>query len=202
MEFKDLDESTWLINTLKSVNGVIVDNIVKLVIQAIRQGGRIYTAGNGGSGNIAEHFVSDLVKGAGGPLDKKVIAYALNGNQVLVSAIANDMGNDQIFAKQLIMEHIDCNDLLICFSVSGMSPNIIEAIREAKRVSMPVVVINSPQETIEYPHDNITILQIITPQIEGMSKEMRFGLAEGVFSCIAHVIPIRVRELVRTIEGS
>ena len=203
MEFKALDELRLLVRTLQTVNGNVVDSVAGQMLATVRKGGRIYTAGNGGSGNIAEHFVSDLIKGAGGPLNKKVLAYALNGNQVLVSAIANDMGNDQVFAKQLIMEHVDSDDLLICFSVSGTSPNIIEAIKLAKSVAMPVVLITSPEQVMQYPNtDKVTILHVETPQLESVSKEMRYGLAEGVFSCLAHVIPVRVRELVRTLEGS
>ena len=85
---------------------------------------RVFLCGNGGSAANAIHVANDLV-GCG------VSATPLCADIATLTAIANDFGYEQVFAKQ-IQTHGRADDVLISFSGSGKSPNIIEAIRRAK----------------------------------------------------------------------
>ena len=84
----------------------------------------IWICGNGGSASTAEHFATDLVK-------KGYPAFALSSNTALITMIANDYGYKYIFSKQL-RYYGNSDDLIITISCSGTSPNIKEAIKEAR----------------------------------------------------------------------
>ena len=96
---------------------------LKRIAQVIKKANHIYTFGNGGSGATASHLVNDLVK-----LGYR--AHCLNDNVPLLTAIANDMGYKFVFSYQLSV-FLDEGDIVIAFSGSGNSPNIIEAINIA-----------------------------------------------------------------------
>lgn len=83
--------------------------------------GTVYVCGNGGSSAVAEHFTNDLFTCG-------VRAACPSSNTSIVTMIANDFGYEYIFSKQLELFY-GPNDLLILFSVSGTSKNILEALK-------------------------------------------------------------------------
>jgi len=93
---------------------------MKDIIKSIRNARFVYVCGNGGSATTAEHFTNDL-------FSKGIKAICLNSNTSIMTMIANDFGYQYVFSKQLDLFATD-EDLLIAFSVSGESPNILEAI--------------------------------------------------------------------------
>jgi len=88
--------------------------------------------GNGGSASTASHFVCDLAKNTrrDGLPHYRVIG--LTDNMAIFSAYANDEGYENVFAQQLA-NLILPGDIVIGISASGNSPNVINAIHEAKR---------------------------------------------------------------------
>lgn len=86
----------------------------------------VFIAGNGGSAAVASHFANDLHIGAAASGHPKFRAISLFDNQAIASCIANDFGYAQVFRKQL-EAHLQPKDVLIALSVSGNSPNILEA---------------------------------------------------------------------------
>ncbi len=105
-------------------------------------GGRVYLIGNGGSAAIASHFANDLNKTVFGQKGEKKLrrfqAIALSDNIPLLTAWANDLGYDYVFAEQL-KNFAQSNDLLFAISSSGNSSNIIKAVDVAKSLGMTVV---------------------------------------------------------------
>lgn len=93
---------------------------MKDVVKAIKQARFVFVCGNGGSAATAEHFTNDL-------FSKGIKAICLNSNTSIMTMIANDFGYEHVFSKQLDV-YTNLDDLLIVFSVSGESPNILEAI--------------------------------------------------------------------------
>lgn len=93
----------------------IVDRIKKVK----REGRWVFTCGNGGSSATAEHFSNDLFK-------KGVRSMCLNSNSSIMTMISNDYGFQYVFSKQLETFYTP-GDLLVVFSVSGISPNIVYA---------------------------------------------------------------------------
>ena len=94
----------------------------------------IFTIGNGGSASTAEHFSADL-----GQMEKRtgysIRSFCLNTQIALSSAFANDYDYTSVLAKQL-SSFANSNYILVAFSASGSSKNILEAIKfslEAKK---------------------------------------------------------------------
>ena len=103
-------------------------NSLNAVVQAITEvpsGRTIYVAGNGGSCANAAHLVLHL-------REVGFRAEDLSGDNVYLTALANDHSYAQIFSHR-IRRYASPNDLLVVISGSGESPNIIMALAEAKR---------------------------------------------------------------------
>ena len=96
---------------------------MKRLITAVRNAKRVYLCGNGGSAANACHIANDLVSVG---VDARALL-----DVATLTAIANDFGYEQVFARQL-MACSKPGELLIALSGSGESSNILKAIRRAK----------------------------------------------------------------------
>jgi D-sedoheptulose 7-phosphate isomerase len=96
----------------------------------LHSGGRLLAAGNGGSAAQAQHLVAELV----GKLDRDrppLSAIALSAETCGLTAIGNDYGFEQVFARQ-VTAHSRPGDVVILLSTSGGSPNVLTACQAAK----------------------------------------------------------------------
>jgi D-sedoheptulose 7-phosphate isomerase len=103
--------------------------VIDALLETRDRGGHIYTLGNGGSAATAAHFANDLVvsvRAEGAPFR----AVCLSANVPVLTAVSNDYGYDQVFVHQL-RGRIDQDDLVIAFSASGNSPNVVAAVEYA-----------------------------------------------------------------------
>lgn len=106
-------------------------------IQAIHAGGKILTAGNGGSAADAQHFAAELVGRY--KLNRRAVpAIALTTDTSALTAIGNDFGFDDVFARQ-VEALVQEGDVLLLFSTSGNSMNLLNASTAAKRCSCTTV---------------------------------------------------------------
>ena len=123
-------------NSLKSTMDVIsrndLEKISKIIEKTIRSNSNIFICGNGGSSSVSNHFLCDFQKGLLIDRKLKLKTYSLTSNTDLITAISNDISYEKIFSLQLD-SLARKNDLLVLFSVSGSSKNIIEACKIAKR---------------------------------------------------------------------
>jgi phosphoheptose isomerase len=103
----------------------------ELVGEVIAQGRAIYSCGNGGSAAIANHLACDCLKGIRTNTALRPRVFSLSTTVELITAIANDMSYDEVFAYQLSSLG-QPGDLLIAISSSGQSPNVIKALTWAK----------------------------------------------------------------------
>jgi D-sedoheptulose 7-phosphate isomerase len=112
----------------------LLAQIADELIRAYRAGRKVILFGNGGSAADAQHIAAEL---AGRYyMDRKPLpAEALTVNTSILTAIGNDYGFEQIFARQV--EALgNPGDIAIGISTSGNSPNVIEGVRAAKRKGM------------------------------------------------------------------
>ena len=126
-----------LTNQTKIVNGLFqhkneIKKIVELLIRARNNGKIIYTMGNGGSSSTASHFSSDLLKTAIMQKEKRFKSISLVDNFSVISAWSNDDSYDNIFSEQ-IENFVTEGDIIICFSGSGKSKNVVNALKYAKK---------------------------------------------------------------------
>lgn len=92
---------------------------------------QVFIIGNGGSAATATHFANDLGKGASA-LEPRFRVLSLTDNVAWMTALANDLDYSQVFVEQL-KNYVQPGDVLVAFSGSGNSPNILAAIEWAKQ---------------------------------------------------------------------
>jgi D-sedoheptulose 7-phosphate isomerase len=110
-----------------------------LIVTRLHAGGKLIAFGNGGSAADAQHFVAELV-GRFRAERKPFAAIALTTNTSSLTAIGNDYGFEEVFARQL--EGIGrAGDVAIAISTSGNSSNIVRAIEAAKRLGMATIAL-------------------------------------------------------------
>jgi D-sedoheptulose 7-phosphate isomerase len=98
---------------------------------AIRAGGKLLLFGNGGSAADAQHVAAELVIRY--KADRPAIAaIALTTDTSALTACANDLGFDMVFARQ-VEALARPGDVAVAFSTSGNSPNVLAALREARK---------------------------------------------------------------------
>ncbi len=104
----------------------------------LRRGGKVVAFGNGGSATDANDLVADCVDSPPGLAP--IPAISLSAEPANITAIANDIGTEAIFARQLIA-HARTEDVAVAFSTSGGSGNILSALAEARRRGLLTVAI-------------------------------------------------------------
>ena len=110
--------------------------------RVLGSGGRLLACGNGGSAAEAQHLTAELVgrfEGDRRPLS----AIALHADTSSMTAIGNDYGPDDAFARQ-VQAHGRPGDVLICLSTSGRSANVVAAARRARRLAIAAWAITGP----------------------------------------------------------
>jgi D-sedoheptulose 7-phosphate isomerase len=112
-------------------NSIEIEQICKQLIISRNKGKKIFAMGNGGSGSTASHFISDLLKTAIIKNEKRFDAISLVDNIPVILAWSNDKSYDDIFIEQL-KNHFSKGDLIIGFSGSGNSKNILKALKFVK----------------------------------------------------------------------
>lgn len=110
--------------------------------QLLVDGGRLLAAGNGGSAAEAQHLTAELV-GRYRHDRAPFSALALCAETSSVTAIANDYGYDQVFARQ-VTAHARSGDVVILLSTSGNSPNLLEAAHAARLAGATVWALTGP----------------------------------------------------------
>ena len=97
---------------------------------ALERGGKLLALGNGGSATDAMDAVADFRAGDGS--SRSWPAIDLTEDPAILTAIANDIGTEAIFSRQVIAYGLE-GDALLALSTSGNSVNVIEALAEARR---------------------------------------------------------------------
>lgn len=109
----------------------VVELIARVVAEAFKSGNKVLWMGNGGSAADAQHLAAEF---SGRFLRERpaLASEALSVNSSAVTAIANDYGYEQVFARQ-VEAFARPGDVVIGLSTSGNSKNIIRALEQAKR---------------------------------------------------------------------
>lgn len=132
-------ELSRLAATLAGELGEPVERAGRLIVDSMRAGGKLMACGNGGSAADAQHFVAELL-GRMGPERQSLPAITLSVDPSAVTAIGNDYGYDNVFARQV--EGLGRRgDVLLAISTSGRSPNVLRAVRTAHARGMRVIVL-------------------------------------------------------------
>jgi D-sedoheptulose 7-phosphate isomerase len=125
-----------LADTVRTLESLVkirpqIDAAGKLIVGTLKRGGKLLICGNGGSAAEAAHFATELVGRYDGNR-RSLPAVALSSDGSLVTCIGNDHGYEQVFARQ-IAGLARPGDLVIAITSSGNSPNIVAALKAARR---------------------------------------------------------------------
>jgi D-sedoheptulose 7-phosphate isomerase len=130
-----------LIETAVTATSGEVCELAEAISHAIAKARRTHAAGNklifignGGSAAIASHMATDYSKNGG------IRALAFNDSSML-TCLGNDLGYDQVFAKQIEL-HACPGDLVIAISSSGRSPNILNGVKAARATKCTVITLS------------------------------------------------------------
>ncbi len=112
------------------------------LVEVFARGGRLLAAGNGGSAAEAQHLTAELV---GRFLSERrgLSAICLSAETSSLTAIVNDYGSDEMFARQ-VEAHGRPGDVLVLLSASGRSPNVLHAADRAREVGMITWAMTGP----------------------------------------------------------
>jgi D-sedoheptulose 7-phosphate isomerase len=119
-----VDQHISVMNSLSSQSELIQEMTLK-IRKYIATGGTIFTMGNGGSASDAQHFTGELI-GRFKQNRRALKSVCLNTDTSVLTCIANDYGYDEIYSRQIEALASD-KDLVVLFSTSGNSKNIVRA---------------------------------------------------------------------------
>jgi D-sedoheptulose 7-phosphate isomerase len=176
-----VDNVTRYIDELRSaVDGLPrerLEELGEMLYRAYCNGKQVFVIGNGGSASTATHMAADLGKNTIGANMRRFRVISLNDNTATLTALANDLGYENVFSEQL-KNLVRAGDLLIVLSGSGKSPNVINAIRSAQESCAEVVAVLgfAGGEAVE-----LADLSIIVPS-------NHYGVIEDVHLVINHIL--------------
>ena len=130
------DEHLTVASALRSL-APAVDRVVAIMTRSLANGGVLLACGNGGSAADAQHIAAELT-GRFFRDRKPLPALALHGNTSSLTAIGNDYGYDEVFARE-VTAHGRQGDVLLAISTSGNSRNILRAIEAAREKGMAII---------------------------------------------------------------
>lgn len=167
-------------------------NALEDAFTAVHPCRNLYIFGNGGSAAIANHWVCDYTKGINEDTEQYAMATSLSSNVELISAIANDIGYEYIFSKQLEYIRPSSRDVVFAISSSGNSKNIIRGLEKASEFGVYTVAFTGftgghaasiADASVHVPAHNYGIVEDVHMMIlHAMSQRIRSAHAEDLKS--------------------
>ncbi|VAW59789.1 Phosphoheptose isomerase 1 [hydrothermal vent metagenome] len=134
-----MTQHQFVIDSFFSKNGQGIIDCAKAIACTYQQQGQLFTMGNGGSSSDASHIAVEFLHPVttGRPA---LAAHDLSCNKTVMSAIANDVGYQHVYARQ-VASLVRAQDCLIGISTSGNSTNLIRAFEQAKKLSATTIAL-------------------------------------------------------------
>jgi D-sedoheptulose 7-phosphate isomerase len=180
-------------NTLHAVLSLVAINSERLVaaadvlIDSLRRSCPVLACGNGGSAAEAQHLVGELV---GRFLREREPwpAIALTTDSSVITAIANDYGFEHVYQRQVAALG-RTGGALVAFTTSGESPNIVNAVREARRRGMRVVAFTGcePSTVSRFADITLAVPAPSTPLVQEVHAVLLHLLCDMVESSLIAV---------------
>lgn len=136
---QEIRESIQTKEALASQTCGRIAEAASLIVTRIRAGNKLILFGNGGSASDAQHIAAEFV-GRYRAERRALPAIALTANSSAVTAIGNDYGFDDLFARQ-IPAFAKPGDVAIAISTSGNSANVVRGVEAAKRIGVLTVAL-------------------------------------------------------------
>jgi D-sedoheptulose 7-phosphate isomerase len=153
-------------SVLTHLDTTMVDRIAEAIYQTYLKGNTIFVLGNGGSATLATHVACDLGKNVSGGY-KRIRAISLTDNVAMLTAWANDLSYESVFAEQL-RNFVQPGDLVLAISCSGNSKNVLQAIEVGREAGAWIVGITGfhggkmrplCDDCLVVPSDNMQVIE-------------------------------------------
>lgn len=181
MEIKEF--TRVYIDTLKRSLDNVDENIIAQVVEQIdlcvKNRSRFYVIGNGGSSATVSHMANDLGVGLKRRDIMSLDIVSLGDNSPVVTAVANDIGYENIFYMQL-KDIMKPEDVLLAISCSGNSPNIVKAVEYAKEVGCNVIGVSG--------FDGGRLKELADIKFHVDAPKGEYGLVEDIHMILDHII--------------
>jgi D-sedoheptulose 7-phosphate isomerase len=173
-----LDRLSALVGACKPLTPQL-ERVAERYANVLRAGGTLFFCGNGGSAADAQHLATEYVVRYAATR-RPLAALALSTDTSILTAAGNDLGFDQIFARQ-VEALCRAGDLLVLHSTSGRSPNLIAAARAARaRHASTVAFLGrgggalraEVDEAVVVPSDETSQIQVLHLALEHLVVEL------------------------------
>jgi len=127
------------VEAIRGIDSGQLQRIADMIVGCYKKGGKVMLCGNGGSASQAQHLAAELVcrfRRDRAPLS----AMALTTDASILTAQANDVSFETVFERQ-VEAHGRKGDILVALSTSGNSPNVVSALKAAKRKSIRTIAL-------------------------------------------------------------
>lgn len=172
-----------VVEMVESLPREAIWRVVEAVREARDRGKQVILLGNGGSAATASHMACDLAKTSIVPGAPRIRAISLADNVPLMTAWANDVAYEEIFAQQLT-NLVQEGDLVIAISGSGNSPNVLRAVEVARAAGARTVGFTG--------HPGGRLKDIV--DISMVVPSRRIEQAEDAHLILDHAISVALRE--------
>jgi phosphoheptose isomerase len=140
LSFSATLEQLELVLTQSRSMAACVEQVAREIVQCLQNGGKLLTCGNGGSAADALHLAEELVGRY--RLDRRALpAICLNADPTALTCIANDYGYSHVFSRA-VAAYGNPGDVLVGFTTSGNSQNVIEAFRAANDRGLTTILVS------------------------------------------------------------
>jgi D-sedoheptulose 7-phosphate isomerase len=129
-----------LIDTIDRIDTGLIEQAIEWFRETRSKDRHIFVCGNGGSASTASHFACDIVKGASFNREKRFRIMALTDSLPTITAYSNDVGYECVFVEQL-KNFAQPDDLVMCISGSGNSPNVLRAAEYANSIGCKTIAL-------------------------------------------------------------
>lgn len=134
-----LDDHLQTMQSLTALQGEL-ELAAEILVKALQKGNRIFLCGNGGSAADSQHIAAEIV-GRFEADRLSLPAMALTTDSSILTAVGNDFGYEEIFARQ-VNGLASAGDVLLAYSTSGNSGNVLRASEEAKKKACKVIALS------------------------------------------------------------
>lgn len=167
----------YLDNLNSVLRAGLTQDAVEVIAYEVSKAKIVYVMGNGGSAATSNHIANDLVK------VNRVNAVSLSSNPSIITAYANDTGYENVFSQQMIS--LDQHTVCLIISVSGSSPNIIQAAKKAIRKGATIIGVLGKDggDVLKYCKHSIVF------------RTQDYGVCEDAQSVFGHVLTRKVSTL-------
>ena len=168
---------------VRSIEPASLDHAAAILLDAYTRGAGVFSCGNGGSAAIANHLQCDHVKGVRTTTDLVPRVVSLSTNVELLTAIANDLGYEDVFAYQL-QSQSGPGDVLIAISSSGRSPNIVRALTWARDHGLRTIALTG------FDGGDARAVAEVVIHVDGAN----YGIVEDLHQTIMHALAQYIRQ--------